>query len=230
MRVVVRNQHRDITLGRHPDLSLAQVSEATRAKRYELPGAVSPQDASPRSTVLEPVAAEHRPFTFAQAAELYITAHAAGWKHDRQELQRRRSLELHALPTLGSLEVAKIGMTDLLQVLTPIWVSKTETAVKVRGRIELIIAWADQRAGIDRPNPAQWHGHPAAQLPARSNVARPRHHVALPSSELPGFMRTLAAELRGEESARGRLPRTTRPDDHHAAQLTRGAGGQGAVV
>ncbi len=192
LRVMVGTQRRDINLGRHPDLSLAEAIDAARAKRQELLGDVGREAVAPQWTVPNPVEAEPRAFTFAQAAERYITAHAAGWKHDRQELQWRRSLELHALPTLGSVEVAKIGMTDVLQVLTPIWVGKTETAVKVRGRIELIIAWADQRADIDRPNPARWHGHLATQLPARSKVAKPRHHVALPSSELPGFMRTLA--------------------------------------
>ena len=83
-------------------------------------------------------------------------------------------------------------MTDTLKVLEPIWMGKTETAAKVRGRLELIIAWADKRAGIERPNTARWHGHLDTQLPSRSKVTKPRHHVALPTSASPGFMRTLA--------------------------------------
>jgi integrase len=192
LRVVVGTQRRDISLGRHPDITLADAIKAARAKRRDLLGVSDPETAPPKSTAPAPVVNEQRPLTFAQAAELYIAAHAPGWKHDRQAHHWRRSLELHALAKLGDLEVAKIGMSDVLRVLEPIWVSKTETANKVRGRIELIIEWADQRAGLERPNPARWHGHLDTQLPSRSKVAVPRHHVALATSALPAFMRTLA--------------------------------------
>ena len=78
-------------------------------------------------------------------------------------------------------------------MLEPIWHAKTETASKVRGRIELILAWAYKRSETDRLNPARWQGHLDTQLPARGRIAIPRHHTALPLSELPGFMRTLAS-------------------------------------
>lgn len=198
LRVVVGARRRDISLGRHPDMTLVEAIEAARTRRRDLlrdavPEKALPRVALPGQAAPPPVVSEQRPFTFAQAAEAYIAAHAAGWKHDRHEFHWRRSLELHALPTLGALEVAKIGMTDVLQVLEPIWMGKTETASKVRGRVELILAWADKRFGIERPNPARWHGHLDTQLPMRSKVATPRHHTALPTSALPGFMRTLAS-------------------------------------
>ena len=81
LRVVVGTKRRDISLGRHPDITLAEAIEAARAKRLELLGDTVPAVAPPRQASVAPVVNEWRPFTFSQAAEAYITAQAAGWKH-----------------------------------------------------------------------------------------------------------------------------------------------------
>jgi len=101
LRVVVGTKRRDISRGRLPDITLVEAIEAARAKRLELLGGAVPKIAPPSQANAEPVVNERRPFTFAQAAKAYITAHAAGWKDDRHEFHWRRSLELHALPKLG---------------------------------------------------------------------------------------------------------------------------------
>lgn len=139
-----------------------------------------------------PRSAAIRPVTFAQAAEAYISMHTAGWKHPLHASQWRRSLELHAYPKIGELDVLSIGIAQVLRVLEPIWHAKTETASKVRGRIELILAWAYQRAEVQRLNPARWDGHLDTQLPARGRIAVPRHHTALPVAEMPRFIKALA--------------------------------------
>lgn len=212
LRLVVGSQRRDISLGRYPEVSLEQATIAARQKRSELLGETAPRlepplalarRAEPPAAPVQrarsvtapaavPAARHQMPVTFAQAAEAYITAHEAGWKHSRHSFHWRRSLALHALPKLGDLEVSAIELGDVLRVLEPIWKTKTETAVKIRGRIELILAWADKRAGLDRPNPARWHGHLDTQLPARSKVAIRRHHTALPVAAMSGFMKILA--------------------------------------
>ena len=212
LRLVVGSKRRDISLGRYPDVLLDQATIAARQRRSELLGEAAPRAEPPvaparkselpaapigltrpvAAPVAAPAARHQMPVSFAHAAEAYIVAHEAGWKDSRHSYHWRRSLALHALPTLGDLEVSAIELDDVLRVLEPIWKTKTETAVKVRGRIELILAWADKRAGVDRPNPARWHGHLDTQLPARSKVAMPRHHRALPVAAMSRFMRALA--------------------------------------
>jgi integrase len=192
LRVVVDSQRRDINLGWYPDISLKQATEAARAKRLELFGNANTGDGLKLAPSPAGSARRFQPLTFVLAAEAYIAGHEAEWAHARHASHWRRSLELHALPKLGDLDVSAIGVRDVLKVLEPIWTRKTETAVKVRGRIELILGWADKRLGVERPNPARWHGHLDTQLPARSKVATRRHHAALPASDLPGFMRVLA--------------------------------------
>ena len=87
-----------------------------------------------------------------------------------------------------------------MKVLEPIWTEKTETASRVRGRIESVLDWAKVRGYHTGENPARWRGHLDKLLPRRSKVAKVEHHAALPYAEAGAFMR----ELRGRE---GTAPR-----------------------
>ena len=136
-------------------------------------------------------ASQQKQITFAKAAEGYIAAHEAGWRNAKHAWQWNSSLELYAFPKIGQLDVGDIGMSHVLEVLEPIWRTKTETASRVRGRIELILAWADKRADRERLNPARWRGHLDTQLPARNKVAKPKHHAALPVADASTFMSAL---------------------------------------
>jgi len=191
LRFVVNGKRRELGLGGYPVVSLAEAVASAQERRlaalYDGDPAIDRRKADG-----EERSASRRMVTFAQAAEAYISVHAAGWKHPLHAVQWRRSLELHVYPEIGGLDVLTIGITEVLGVLEPIWHAKTETAAKVRGRIELILAWAYKRAETDRLNPARWQGHLDTQLPARGKIAIPRHHVALPVGDMPAFMKALA--------------------------------------
>src|SRR5205814_925166 len=78
-----------------------------------------------------------------------------------------------------------------LKVLRPIWTKKPETASRVRGRIERVIAWATVSEYRTGDNPARWRGHLSEMLPAKSKIHRVEHHKAIPYAELPDFMALL---------------------------------------
>lgn len=123
---------------------------------------------------------------------LHIDAH--GWMEASVAGRAVASLVgTPCLPEDRPPDIVAIGIAEVLSVLEPIWHAKAETASKVRGRIELILAWAYQRNGTDRLNPARWQGHLDTQLPARGRVAVPRHHTALPVAEMSRFMKALSA-------------------------------------
>jgi integrase len=136
---------------------------------------------------------KHAPqsMSFRQCAEAYIKAHEAGWRGVRVSYRWSRSLAMHVYPLIGDKDVAKVTTEDVLTVLTRIWTSLPETAVQVRGRIELVLDWARVRGFRSGENVATWRGHLAHLLPKRSRVARVRHHPALPYKELPAFMALL---------------------------------------
>jgi integrase-like protein len=134
--------------------------------------------AEDRASVLAVYDAAPKPdITFKQCAERYIEAHKAGWKNAKHAAQWASTLETYAYPVIGGIPVNKIGSnggTDMvLKVLEPIWYNKTETAGRVRGRIESILDWAKARDYRDGENPARWKGHLDKLLPARSKVAGP---------------------------------------------------------
>jgi integrase len=123
----------------------------------------------------------------------YIAAQESGWKSSKHAAQWSSTLETYAYPIIGKLPVASIDKALVLKVLQPIWSTKTETASRVRGRIEKILDWArslDLRTG---ENPAAWRGHLEFSFPKKSQVAPVEHHAALPYVELPTFMTKLRA-------------------------------------
>ena len=89
--------------------------------------------------------------------------------------------------------MADVTLEDVLSVLGPIWTSKTETADRLRGRIENVLAWATAARLRDGENPARWRGNLDALLPKPGKIATTAHHAALPFAEVPAFLARLAS-------------------------------------
>jgi integrase len=101
------------------------------------------------------------------------------------------SIERHVLPIIGEVPVREISLPHVLQVLEPIWTSKTETASRVRQRLEYILNWSIVSGHRDTENPARWKGHLDAVLPQPGKMKKVQHQKALPYKEVGGFMRKL---------------------------------------
>ena len=134
-----------------------------------------------------------RRMTFKECAEAYIEAHKTSWKNDKHRAQWSSTLSNYAYPQFGDRSVAEVDQAAVLRVLDPIWPEKTETANRLRGRIEVILDWAKVRGYRDGENPARWKGHLDKALPARAKIQRVAHHAALPYNELPAFMNELVS-------------------------------------
>jgi len=139
-----------------------------------------------------------RRITFKAAAERYIAAHAAGWKNSRAQWEQ--SLSTYVFPTIGNLPVDQIDVPHVLKVLEPIWNSKTETASRVRNRIERILAWATVHKYRSGDNPAAWRGNLKEALPAPRKLQTVEHYAALSFSEVPSFL----LELRRQDNISAR--------------------------
>ena len=126
--------------------------------------------------------------TFKECAAAYITAHRAGWTNAKHAQQWENSLEQHAYPVIGELLVRDVKLPQVMAVLEPIWTTTNETAVRVRGRIELVLDWATARGLREGLNPARWRGHLDKLLPKPSKVKAVEHHPSLPFTEAGAFM------------------------------------------
>lgn len=131
-----------------------------------------------------------RGVTFKEVATQFIEMRKSGWRNAKHEWQWTRSLEMFAYPAIGEMAVAEIDTADIEKLLIPIWVTKNETANRVRNRISLILAappaatTRKQRAG---PNPAVWRNHLDTLLPSPKKVRKTRNYPAMPWRELPTF-------------------------------------------
>jgi integrase len=141
-----------------------------------------------------------RSITFRQCADAYIKAHRAGWSSAAHAEQWPASLSRFAYPHIGHLPVSAIDTALVLKCLEPIWTSTTDTASRLRGRIESVLDWAKAREYRDGENPARWKGHLKNLLPAVAKVRTVEHHAALPYDAAPAFM----AELRGRNEISAR--------------------------
>ncbi|KWH01494.1 integrase [Burkholderia territorii] len=132
--------------------------------------------------------------TFQHCAEKYIDAHRAAWKNAKHADQWANTLNTYAYPVFDSLPVSAIDTALVMKVLEPIWTTKTETASRVRGRIESVLDWAAVHGYRVGENPARLKGHLDKLLPKRSRVQKVKHHPALPYADLAAFMKKLRTE------------------------------------
>jgi integrase len=129
--------------------------------------------------------------TFKQCAESYIASHRAGWRNEKHKYQWTATLTTFAYPVIGALMVQEVDIALVLKVLEPIWTAKSETASRVRQRMENILDFAKVRGYREGENPARWRGHLDKLLPARSKVRDVKHLAAMPYAELPDFLASL---------------------------------------
>jgi len=127
---------------------------------------------------------------FEECAETYIREHWAIWSKKHRN-QWPSSLKRYAYPTIGRLTIPEIKPSHLYELLRPIWVDKRETANRVRGRIETIIAKNVDVDDTDFRNPAELTKQLREKLPKRPKRVV-RHHPALPYAEALQFMADLS--------------------------------------
>jgi integrase len=193
-RYSLRRKAREMGLGSLSALSLADARIKTAECRALCQQGLDPievRKAREAQAALEAAKA----ITFKQAAEQYIEAKRAEWKNAKHASQWANTLNAYAYPFIGALPVQDIDTALVQKVIEPIWSAKTETANRVRGRIERILDWAARRGLRTGANPARWRGHLEFDLAKRSKVQPVQHHAALPFIELPDFMAELRAQV-----------------------------------
>lgn len=194
-----KGKRRDLGLGPIKLLGLA----AARRKVLELKAQVQEgfdpleerkvQQAAQAPEVAQAQAAT-KAITFTECGDAYVKAMRPGWKNAKHADQWTSTLETYAYPILGELPVDSIDINLVLKVLEPIWIGKTETASRLRGRIEAILDYARVRGYRSGENPARWKGHLDHILPATGDIAKVQHHPSLPYTQMPEFWPKLQAQ------------------------------------
>ena len=176
----------EMGLGPLRSVGLAQAREAAAAAVAARRAGKNPLDERRRARDADNAAPRFWPL-----AQAYIAEQAAGWKNPKHVQQWTNTLETYAVPFIGGKRVDQIDTDDVLAVLRPIWSSKTETASRVRQRLEKILGAATVQKLRTGDNPARWKGHLDMLLPKPTDVSKVAHFNALPVSGMPAFMRAL---------------------------------------
>ena len=183
-------KRRDIGLGGYPDVTLAMAREKARETRELLAKGIDPVEQ--RQAARAALIAQHATgMTFDEAARRFIDAKSAEWKNPKHTEQWGTTLTTYASPVVGTARVSDITLAQVVKILEPIWTTKTETATRLRGRIEAVLDWATVRGYRKGDNPARWKGHLDKVLAAPNKVKRVEHHAALPYAEIGAFMEAL---------------------------------------
>jgi integrase len=132
-----------------------------------------------------------RQLPFKDAVTAFLKDKESDWKNTKHAAQWKNTLETYANPVIGDIGVGHIGIDHILAVLQPIWQTKNETASRLRGRIESVLAWATVKKHRQGDNPAVWRNNLDKVLTAPAKVQTVKHHASLPYEGLPDFMAAL---------------------------------------
>jgi integrase len=174
-RVTINGRRHELGLGSPPAVSLAAARKAALDNKGKAMLGEDP---------LSEKRAKRDYMTFSNAMENYLTAKLSEFRNEKHRKQWRSTLDTYAVPKLGALSVSEISVQDVLRVLQPIWSEKTETAKRLRGRIEAVLSWATVAGYRKGDNPARWKGNLSETLPKPAKIAQKENRPALSLDDL----------------------------------------------
>jgi integrase len=187
LRTFVHGRRTDVGLGSIRLVPLAEAREKATAYRKLAREGGDPIAAKRRDQIVVP--------TFEEAAKTVHADHKAGWSNGKHVAQWISTLEEYAFPLIGKKRVDHIDTADVLRVLSPIWLTKPETARRVRQRLGLVLDWAQTAGHRTSENPVRTV---AKGLPKQTDKRKDSHHAALPWSDVPAFVQQLREASMGE--------------------------------
>ena len=190
LRTMVAGVRRDFGLGDFPRVTLAMAHQKARDLKDQLAQGIDPIAEKEQAARLL-LAARHKNKTFDECAREYILAHKPDWTNPKHAAQWQSTLDTYASPVIGKLAIDLVDTAGVMDVLRPIWTNKTETATRLRGRIEAVLDWAKVQGMRAGENPARWKGHLDHLLPRPGKIAKVEHHKAMPYMDVPSFLTKL---------------------------------------
>jgi integrase len=190
-RFTLNGRTRDMGLGALADVSLVKAREKASAARALVDDGIDPIEHTRAQAIIPAAPKGNSSPTFEEVAEAYMADRLKRLRSEIHRHQWRQTLQDYAYPIIGKMPVNEIETNDVLAVLKPIWESKCETASRLRGRIERILARCSVLGHRSGANPATWRGHLQEALPSRSEVQPVKHFRAMDYQDVPAFMAEL---------------------------------------
>lgn len=190
LRMKIGGRRREAGLGPYPEVGLKRAREIAAEFRAAVRDGYDPMaDRETRRRDLRE--AQARAITFSEAARRFHLAKSVEYRSEKHRADWINSLAMHAFPHIGNVPVSDFDQNHALRVLEPIWTTKTETATRVRQRMEAVLDWVKVSGFREGDNPAAWRGNLESLLPKPTKVRRIEHFPALPSAQIGPFVASL---------------------------------------
>lgn len=190
LRFTKNKKQQNMSLGAFPSTSVASARLKAQELRDLIANGENPLEVKKGQELARDIESRTN-ITFRDFALEIIQTKSIEWSNPKHAAQWEYTLREYAFPIIGDKSLDEINLEDILKILTPIWQTKTETASRLRGRIEWILAAATVRKLRSGINPALWRGLLQTILPAPKRFKKVEHHAALPYKEIPQFMSEL---------------------------------------
>ena len=189
LRTLINGKRREIGLGSFNSVSLKDAREEAKRLKYDIRLGNDPVfERSQRRS--DAKVAEKLELRFNEAVELYLHHKLKEFQNPKHRQQWRSTLSTYAAK-LNERRVSEIDLKDILDILKPIWLSKTVTASRLRGRIEKILDWAALHGHRSGENPARWKGNLELTLQKPSALKNQKNQPALRLSEAASWYSNL---------------------------------------
>ena len=198
-RFMLNGQAREMGLGPLHTVGLADARAAAVECRKLLLARIDPIEARKAKHAGEALNAA-RSITFDECATEYIKAQRPGWSNPKHADQWTNTLKAYASPVFGRFPVQAVDTELIVRALSKIWTAKTETASRVRQRIEAVLDWATASGFRNGDNPARWAGHLEHKLTNPTKLKNVKHISALPFAKIARFL----PELKKQEGVAAR--------------------------
>ena len=191
LRYAINGKRRRMGLGAYPMVTLAAARDLAREAQQKIGVGIDPIEERGVKRAKRQLEAAKK-LLFRDAARACIRSKSSEWSNPKHAAQWAATLETYAFPHIGDMDVTSIDTQHILSILEPIWRTKTETATRVRGRVETVLDWAAVYCGHKLPNPARWAGHLDQILPKPNKIAKVRHHEPVPYKEASAVFKQIA--------------------------------------
>lgn len=191
-RYMSDSKAKTIGLGGYPVVPLKQAREKAQTLREARTDGIDPIQAKRDNERVQKLK-KAKSKTFETCAQEFVAHSRASWKNAKHAQQWENTLAQYAFPIIGQHSIGSIHADDIVRILAPIWQTKNETATRLRGRIESILAWATVHGWRAGDNPARFKGNMEYLLP-KVRVASKNHHASMSYEQLPRFLRNLQTQ------------------------------------
>ena len=187
-RYTINKKSREMGLGSFPDVSLFEARHHALGNKQLLGKKIDPIDEKNRAQILR----QQQNKKFSEIADIYIsTKKKDEWTNPKSEQQWRNTIATYASPILDRKPFIDINNDDIVEVLLPIWATKTETARRLQQRLFRIITFAKVKKWYLKENPASWQEHLYHILPNPFKIKKVKHHPFLHHEKVNCFYRFL---------------------------------------